>query len=26
VEAMEFLKSQMDNTLSNEEFLASMNR
>ena len=26
VEAMEFLKNQMDNTLSNEEFLASMNR
>ena len=26
VEAMEFLKSQMDNTRSNEEFLASMNR
>ena len=26
VEAMEFLKGQMDHTLSNEEFLASMNR
>ena len=26
VEAMEFLKSQMDNTRSNEEFLASMNK
>jgi len=26
VEAMEFLKSQMDNTRSNEEFLVSMNR
>lgn len=26
VEAMEFLKSQMDHTLSNEEFLVSMNR
>ena len=26
VEAMEFLKSQMDNTRSNEEFLISMNR
>ena len=26
VEAMEFLKAQMDNTMSNEEFLASMNR
>ncbi|MES2589517.1 MAG: transcription termination factor Rho [Bacteroidota bacterium] len=26
VEAMEFLKSQMDHTLSNEEFLVSMNK
>jgi transcription termination factor Rho len=26
VEAMEFLKSQMDHTISNEEFLVSMNR
>ena len=26
VEAMEFLKSNMENTLSNEEFLVSMNR
>ncbi|MFM7663747.1 MAG: transcription termination factor Rho, partial [Bacteroidota bacterium] len=25
VEAMEFLKSNMENTLSNEEFLVSMN-
>jgi transcription termination factor Rho len=26
VEAMEFLKSQMDHTISNEEFLVSMNK
>ena len=26
VEAMEFLKNNMENTMSNEEFLVSMNR